>query len=106
MALAIPSRAVAGAPRQPRRIALAVTEKGFEPDRVVVKKGEPVVLVFTRKVERTCTKEVVIRIDDKQKIETKLPLNTPVELAVTFPKAGELSYACAMGMDKGVISVQ
>ena len=106
LALSIPAGALADTPKQPRRITLAVTEKGFEPDKVVVKKGEPVVLVFTRKVEKTCTKEVVIRIDDKQKLEKKLPLNKPVEIAVTFPKAGELAYACAMNMDKGVITVR
>jgi plastocyanin domain-containing protein len=99
-----PATALADA-KQPRRIELAITEKGFEPDKVTVKKGEPVILAFTRKTDKTCTKEVVVH-DDKQKVEKKLPLNTRVEIAVTFSVAGELGFACAMNMDKGVIRVQ
>jgi plastocyanin domain-containing protein len=34
--------------RGPRKLEIAVTDKGFEPDKVAVKKGEPVQLVFTR----------------------------------------------------------
>ena len=33
-------------------------------------------------------------------------MNQPVEVAVTFPKAGELTYACGMDMIHGTISVQ
>ena len=100
-----PATALADA-KQPRRIELAITEKGFEPDKVTVKKGEPVILAFTRKTDKTCTKEVVVHVDDKQKVEKKLPLNTKVEIAVRFASAGELGFACAMNMDKGVIRVQ
>lgn len=101
-----PADALADASKQPRRIELAITEKGFEPDKVIVKKGEPVVLAFTRKTDKTCTKEVVVHIDDKHKIEKKLPLNTKVEIPVRFAAAGELGFACAMDMNKGVIRVQ
>lgn len=37
--------------KKPRRIEVSVTEKGFEPDQITVKKGEPLLLVFTRKTE-------------------------------------------------------
>ena len=87
------------------RIAISVTDKGFEPDNVTVPSGKPVTLVFTRKSDTTCAKEVVIPLDD-QKIEKKLPLNEPVEVAVTFPKAGQITYACGMDMLKGVVVVQ
>ena len=107
LALALaPAAATADAPKQPRRIELSITEKGFEPNKVAVKKGEPVVLAFTRKTDKTCTKEVVLHVDDKRTIEKKLPLNTKVEIAVTFSAAGELGFACAMDMHKGVIRVQ
>lgn len=101
-----PAHALADTSKQPRRIELAITEKGFEPDKVIVKKGEPVVLAFTRKTDKTCTKEVVVHVDDKHKIEKKLPLNTKVEIPVRFTSAGELGFACAMDMNKGVIRVQ
>ena len=63
-------------------------------------------LAFTRKTDKTCTKEVVVHVDDKKTIEKKLPLNTKVEIAITFPAAGELGFACGMDMNKGVIRVQ
>lgn len=87
------------------RIAISVTEKGFEPENVSVPSGKPVTLVFTRKTDGTCAKEVVIPLDGK-KIEKPLPLNEPVAIAVTFPKAGQITYACAMDMVKGVVVVQ
>ena len=90
----------------PRRIAITVTKKGFEPGGIKVTKGEEVTLVFTRKTEQTCAKTVVIRIEDGKKIEKQLPLDTAVEVTVTFAKSGAFSYACGMGMYESVISVQ
>ena len=63
-------------------------------------------LAFTRTTDKTCTKEVIVHVDDKHKIEKKLPLNTKVEIAVKFSTAGELGFACGMDMNKGVIRVQ
>ena len=88
-----------------KRVDIAVTENGFEPATVSVPAGQPVILVFTRKTDKTCAKEVVLQIDDN-KIEKPLPLDQPVEVAVTFPKAGELEYACGMDMIRGVIRVE
>ena len=93
-------------PPAPRRIAISVTEKGFDPSGIQVHKGEEVTLVFTRKTNRTCAKEVLVHLDDHQTVDRKLPLDTPVEITATFPKAGELEYACAMSMHGGVITVQ
>lgn len=90
----------------PRRIDISVTKAGFEPKKVSVKKGEEVTLAFTRKTEKTCAKEVVVYVNDKDKVEKKLPLNEVVPVTVTFSKAGELGYACGMSMHGGVIVVQ
>lgn len=90
----------------PTRLAVTVTEKGFEPDGLQVAAGKPVTLVFTRKTDKTCAKEVVIQQADGTKIEKPLPLDQPVEIATTFPAAGTLTYACAMDMVKGTITVQ
>ena len=99
--------AFADAPVKPTpRIAVAVTKQGFDPDSIVVPAKQPVTLVFTRKTEQTCTKSVVVTLDDGKTIERELPLDKPVEIAVTFPKAGKLGYACSMHMSKGVIVVQ
>ena len=75
-------------PAAPRRIAISVTEKGFDPTGVKVHKGEEVTLVFTRKTNRTCAKEVIVHLDDHQTVDRKLPLDRPVEITATFPKAG------------------
>jgi len=88
------------------RIEVSVTKRGFDPDSINVPAKKPVTLVFTRKTEQTCTKSVVVTLDDGKKIERELPLDKPVEIAVTFPKAGKLGYACSMDMAKGVIVVQ
>ena len=90
----------------PKRIAVAVTKRGFDPDAITVPAKQPVTLVFTRKTDETCTKSVVITLDDGKTLERVLPLDKPVEITVTFPKTGVLGYACTMGMSKGTIVVQ
>jgi len=101
-----PSSPPAAKAKDPSRIEITVTEKGFEPESVNVPAGKPVTLVFDRKTDKTCAREVILTMDDGKTIERKLPLDTPVELAVTFPKAGKLGYACSMEMFKGAIVVQ
>jgi plastocyanin domain-containing protein len=92
--------------KKPARVEIAVTTRGFDPDEIKVPAREPVTLVFTRKTDQTCTKSVVITLEDGKKLERELPLDKPIEVAVTFPKAGKLAYACSMNMAKGVIVVQ
>jgi plastocyanin domain-containing protein len=94
------------AAKNPSRIEIAVTKRGFDPDNISVPAQKPVTLVFTRKTDATCTKSVVLTMDDGKKVERELPLDKPVEIAVTFPKAGKLTYACSMDMVKGIIVVQ
>jgi plastocyanin domain-containing protein len=93
-------------PKSQSRIEVSVTKRGFDPDTINVVAGQPVTLVFTRKTDQTCTKSVVLTLDDGKKIERDLPLEKPIEIAVTFPKAGKLGYACSMDMSKGIIVVQ
>ncbi len=102
LAIALPALAEKATPR---RININVTEKGFEPSAIAVKKGEEVTLVFLRKTDRTCAKDVRINVSEKEKIERKLPLDKPVEVTTAFAKAGKISYACSMDMITGEISV-
>ncbi|MFP2957048.1 cupredoxin domain-containing protein [Myxococcus sp. 1LA] len=86
-----------------RIVELSVTEKGYEPSPVTLKKGEPVKLVVTRKTDHTCATEVVM---DGYDINTPLPLNQPVEIAFTPKESGKLVYGCAMNkMISGVFMV-
>lgn len=98
--------AISSADPKPKRIEITVTAKGFEPDRIQVPASQPVMLVITRTTDRTCAKSVVIQLGDGKKVEKTLPLDTAVEVPVTFAKKGELAYACSMDMIKGVILVQ
>jgi plastocyanin domain-containing protein len=103
LALAAPDqKAVPGAPRAVQAFEIAVTREGFVPSTIKVKKGEMVRLVVTRKVERTCATEIVIR---DQGINQPLPLNKPVTVEFTPSKSGQLRYACGMDMISGIILV-
>lgn len=87
-----------------RTVAMTVTESGFEPSEVKVKKGEPVRLVITRKTDATCAKAITV---DGTDIRRELPLNEPVEVTFTPAKAGDLRYGCGMNkMVGGVLKVQ
>lgn len=106
LCLAFASACTAGAEEGPlaNRVEMTITDKGFEPQNIRVKKGEPVTLIVTRKSDATCATEIVI---DEHKVNTKLPLNTPVTVTFTPQKSGKLKYGCAMNkMIGGVISVQ
>lgn len=87
-----------------RVVELSVTEKGYEPSPISLKKGEPVKLVVTRKTDETCATEVVM---EGYGIDTELPLNKPVEIAFTPKESGQLLYGCRMGkMISGVFMVE
>jgi FtsP/CotA-like multicopper oxidase with cupredoxin domain len=75
-------------------VAITVTEDGYVPSPIKLKKGEPVTLQITRKTDKTCATEIVL---DEYGINTPLPLDQTVEVTFTPDKAGELKYGCAMG---------
>jgi plastocyanin domain-containing protein len=85
-----------------RTFEIAVTDDGFEPSRVKVKKGEKVKFVVTRKTERTCAKEIVMK---QVGIEKPLPLGQPVTVEFTPEKSGEIRYACGMDHVSGVVFI-
>lgn len=85
-------------------IEMQVTEAGFVPDHLKVKKGQPVKLMITRKTDQTCAKEIVI---DEYNVKTELPLNKAVAVTFTPTKSGELKYGCGMNkMVSGVLTVE
>lgn len=102
--LLVGSACSAGAePPIANKVSMIITDKGFEPQNIRVRKGEPVTLTLTRKSDATCATEIVI---DEYKIKTALPLNTPVTVTFTPSKSGQLKYGCAMQkMIGGVITI-
>jgi plastocyanin domain-containing protein len=82
-----------------RTVPIAVTAKGYEPDRIVGKPNEKLKLVFTRTGGGECTAE--LKTPDGKKLE--LPMNKAVEVPVSVPADGEVRFACGMDMIEGVI---
>jgi plastocyanin len=83
-------------------ITIKVTDAGFEPARITVKKDTPVRLTFLRTSDKTCATEVLI---PDQHIQKKLPLNERVTIDLTFKQAGEVTFMCGEKMYKGLIIV-
>lgn len=103
--LALPSLAAEKAPAPARRVEIKVTEAGFEPREVKLKKGEPATLVFTRLTDATCITAIDIPDENVKKLE--LPLGKPASVTVTPRKAGVEAFHCsAMGMGNGKLVVE
>ena len=86
-----------------KEIRVAVTDKGFEPKEIQVKKGEDVTLVVTRETDQTCATEIVVAGGT---VRAALPLNQPVRVALGPIDAGGVKFACGMGMLGGAVVVR
>jgi plastocyanin domain-containing protein len=94
---------VAEAPAEgPVRHEIEVDARGYHPDRVEARAGEPVTLVFTRTTEEGCGEELVIAAHD---VRRELPVGEPVEVTFT-PQAGDVTFACGMDMYRGTVIVR
>jgi Cu+-exporting ATPase len=85
-----------------RKVPIEVNKEGYIPNKIAGKPGEKLDLVFTRTFEADCISQV--KTPDGKLVA--LPMNKPVEVAVTVPAAGELGFACGMDMFHGVIVAQ
>jgi plastocyanin domain-containing protein len=102
LSLAAPARA-GEAGKAGKTVQMTVTEDGYVPDKIEARKGEPLTLVITRKTERTCATEIVIK---DYGINQKLPLGKPVTVTFTPSKSGQVKYACGMDMISGTLVIQ
>jgi plastocyanin domain-containing protein len=83
---------------------VAVTVKGgYTPDVIVVKKGRPVRLTFTRQESSSCSEKVLFP-DFNQ--SAMLPEGEQVTLEFTPEKTGEYGFQCQMGMLRGKLIVE
>ncbi len=84
-------------------IEIKVTERGFEPARIRVPRGEATTLSITRTTERTCARELVL---DELGIDEELPFGKAVQITLEPKESGPLKFGCAMGkMIGGVVDV-
>ena len=82
-------------------VRITVTEKGFEPSRATIPRGEPIMLIVERKTDQTCAKDIVL---EGLAIKKKLPLNQPIRISLPAEVIGDsLGYACGMNMYTGVL---
>ncbi len=100
------------APKAQTRVAVstsgaqevAITVKGgYTPDVIVVQKGRPVRLTFTRQESSSCS-EMVLFPDFNQ--SAKLPEGEQVNVEFTPDKPGEYGFQCQMGMLRGKLIVE
>jgi plastocyanin domain-containing protein len=83
---------------------VAITVKGgYTPDVIVVQKGRPVRLTFTRQESSSCS-EMVLFPDFNQ--SAKLPEGEQVNVEFTPDKSGEFGFQCQMGMLRGKLIVE
>jgi plastocyanin domain-containing protein len=88
------------------RVEITVTDDGYQPARVTIPRGQPVVLVFTRRSEKTCAVDVHFTLPNGAKVDERLPLGQPVEIPVEVDQPGEITYSCGMNMEHGAIDVR
>lgn len=76
---------------------------GYSPEKVVLKKGVPAVLNFTRKDQSSCLDRVVF---SDFGINQALPVNQKQEIKIDTSKAGEYQWACGMDMFHGKLIIK
>jgi plastocyanin domain-containing protein len=83
---------------------VAVTVKGgYTPDVIIVQKGRPVRLTFTRHESSACSEKVLFPDLNQNAL---LPEGEQVTLEFTPEKAGEYGFQCQMGMLRGKLVVE
>ncbi|MCA1602168.1 MAG: cupredoxin domain-containing protein [Acidobacteria bacterium] len=82
---------------------VALTDNGYQPASLKLKRGVPARVTFVRRIEETCGTEIAL---PAYNIRRALPLNKPIVVEFTPDKAGEFNFTCGMGMLRGTIIVQ
>lgn len=95
--------ALAGSTPKVQTAKVLVTEEGYQPASVTLRKGIPARITFLRKTDATCGTEILL---PAYKIKKTLPLNKPVVVQFTPKKTGTIAFTCGMKMMKGKIVVK
>jgi plastocyanin domain-containing protein len=100
------------APKAQTRVAVSasgaqevavIVKGGYTPDVIVVQKGRPVRLTFTRQESSACSEKVLFPDFNQNAL---LPEGEQVTLEFTPDKEGEYSFQCQMGMLRGKLIVE
>jgi hypothetical protein len=100
-----PRQEISARKKQPavQTAKVMVTEQGYSPASIRLRRGIPARVTFVRQVDGTCGTEIVL---PEQGIKRALPLNKPVVVGFTPNKSGEFGFTCGMGMLRGKVIVQ
>ena len=82
---------------------VTITEQGYTPASVKLRRGVPTRITFLRTTNATCATDVVI---SAYGINRSLPLNKAVVVSFTPKKSGEFTFTCGMNMMRGKLIVQ
>lgn len=85
------------------RLTVLVDGEGYHPATIHATPGRAVTLVFRRTTDDTCGQQVLF---PAQNIRRDLPLNQPVEVALTTPATGSVNFTCGMRMYQGNVVLQ
>ncbi len=76
---------------------------GYSPEHIVLKKGVPAVLNFTRKDASSCLDHVVF---SDFGINRALPKDQAESIEIDTSKSGEYQWACGMDMFHGKLTIK
>lgn len=82
---------------------LVKVQGGYSPDRIEVKQGQPVRLVFRREESTACTEQVIF---GDFGVSAMLPQGQEVPVEFTPDKVGEFTFHCGMNMVRGKLVVK
>ena len=92
-----------GAALQNEPKGITISSAGFSPARISIAAGRSARIAFTRLDAQNCVREVVF---PELGIRKPLPVGETVYVDLPARPAGELRFACGMGMYKGAVVVQ
>lgn len=84
------------------KVSVTVNGDGFSPSSIKAKKGDALMIEFTRTSDQTCAKSVAF---PELNLTKDLPLNTPVAIHVPTDQARTLTFQCGMGMFKSSVLI-
>lgn len=93
-------------PRRGPRVqeaTITLTEQGYQPATVRLRRGVPARITFLRRFAVTCATEVIL---EEYHIRRELPINQPVVVEFTPARSGTLEYSCSMKMVGGTFRIQ
>ena len=83
-------------------VNILVKDGVYQPAQIKVKKGEPIILRFTREATSACAKVVIFEHFNKS---IELPIQQAYEVELFPDEVGQFAFTCEMGMYKGMITV-